>query len=85
MYHLDETLADSCEALAHDCRDLSLRALKDKVIDTVNEQLDGVRMKYEELMRADAHLLGDISDEGSRKASANANATMSLVREALGL
>jgi tryptophanyl-tRNA synthetase len=86
LYHLDPTEARSCEELANDFKDLSMRAFKEKVANSVDLHLSSIRDKYESIIHdSSTQLLSDINEEGSRKARASANATMALVRNAVGL
>ncbi|OCK82827.1 tryptophanyl-tRNA synthetase [Lepidopterella palustris CBS 459.81] len=85
LFHVDESAAPNSEALALDLKDLSMRALKEKVSDAVDRQLSVVRERYEEAMQeGNAQYLADIGEDGARRASASAEATMKLVRDAVG-
>jgi len=85
LYHLDGTDTRSCGELAHDYRDLSMRAFKEKVADSIDKRLSSIRDKYEDILHdSHTHWLSDMNEEGSRKARASADATMALVREAVG-
>ncbi|XP_014559842.1 hypothetical protein COCVIDRAFT_13230 [Bipolaris victoriae FI3] len=77
--------AASPEELARDLRDLSMRALKEKVADTVDGGISGVRERYLELMRGDQAELVRHADEGARRAEEIAERTMVRVRNALGI
>lgn len=83
-HHIDEGTTGSCEDLAHDMKDLSMRALKEKVVGIVEMNLREVRERYEGIM-GDQRTLNEIEEDGGRKARANAETTMRLVREAVGL
>lgn len=86
MYHLDGTEARSCEEVAHDSKDLSMRAFKEQVADSIDQSLSGIRDKYESNMQdSNTQWLSDMNEEGSHKARVSADATMVLVREAIGL
>jgi tryptophanyl-tRNA synthetase len=85
MYHMDESVADSCESLADALKDLSMRALKEKVAETIELHLRPVRERFEDAVHGNAEYLEDVKEEGAQKARASADATLKLVREAVGL
>lgn len=81
--HLEE--AQSSEEVADDCRNLSIRAFKERVTKCIISRLSPIRDEYERLMDADkSQLLEDIAREGASAASTRAKATMDMVREATG-
>lgn len=85
MYHVDGSISDSCESLATDLKDLSMRALKEKVADTIESHLRPVRERYANALHDRAGYLEDVKEQGAQKARASADATLKLVREAVGL
>ncbi|KAF2490417.1 tryptophanyl-tRNA synthetase [Lophium mytilinum] len=86
LAHLDDTEVRSCHEVAHDYKDLSMRAFKDKVADSIDEHLSSIRVRYETIMHdSNTHWLSEMNEEGSRRARASADATIALVRDAIGL
>jgi tryptophanyl-tRNA synthetase len=89
LYHLDaqnsaggRTIQDFAASMA----DISKKALKEKVASAIDKQLSPIREKYEEILSKDSgRLLDDVAAEGATKARKSAEATMVLVREAVGL
>ena len=85
MYHFDESLAASPEDLANDLRDLNMRALKERVADTVDLGISDIRGRYKELISgAQKELIGH-AEEGARRAEEIAESTMERVRNAMGI
>ena len=74
----------SCEELAKDMDQHSMRAFKERVAHLVSEQLKEVRESYAELINAPKRLQ-DVAEQGAQQASENASSTMLKVKEALGL
>lgn len=85
MYHFDDSVAASPEELASDLKDLSMRALKEKVADTVDAGIKDIRGRYEELMDGDQKQLVEHAEEGARRAEDIAEETMKRVRSAMGI
>jgi tryptophanyl-tRNA synthetase len=85
MYHFDESLAASPEDLANDLKDLSMRALKVKVADTIDTGISDIRQRYEELMNGDQKELVQYAQEGAQRAEKIAESTMQRVRSAMGM
>ncbi|CAN9105394.1 unnamed protein product [Alternaria alternata] len=85
MYHFDDSLAASPEDLANDLKDLSMRALKEKVADTVDMGISDIRQRYHGLMSGDQKELVQCAEEGARKAEEIAESTMQRVRKAMGM
>jgi tryptophanyl-tRNA synthetase len=87
LYHLETqhgstTIADFTSEMG----DISKKALKERVAGAIDEHLAPVRERYEEVLNADGgRLLDDVARKGAAKASKSAEATMLLVREAIGL
>ncbi|EMD67640.1 hypothetical protein COCSADRAFT_81571 [Bipolaris sorokiniana ND90Pr] len=81
-----EGKAGSPEELARDLRDLSMRALKERVADTVDVGISGVRERYLEMMRGDRQAeLVRHAEQGAQRAEEIAESTMVRVRNALGI
>jgi tryptophanyl-tRNA synthetase len=85
LYHFDESVATSPEELASDLKNLSMRALKEKVADTVDEGIRDIRGRYEELMGGSQEELVEVAEEGARRAEEIAEGTMGRVRRAMGM
>jgi tryptophanyl-tRNA synthetase len=85
MYHFDDAGAGSPEELAGDVKNLNMRALKEKVADTVDGGIRDIRERYEALMVGDQEQLIEHAEEGARRAEEIAEATMKRVRSALGM
>ena len=85
MYHFDESLAASPEDLANDFNSLSMRALKEKVADTVDLGINDTRECYQELMSGDQKELIGHAEEGAQRAEKIAESTMERVRNAMGI
>ncbi|GAQ41198.1 tryptophan--tRNA ligase MSW1 [Aspergillus tubingensis] len=75
----------SCEELVLEFQSTSLRALKENLAHKISNHLQPVREKYFSLMEDKTGYLEDISEKGARAARANAELTMTRVREAMGL
>ncbi|KAI4642299.1 hypothetical protein J4E93_007446 [Alternaria ventricosa] len=85
MFHFDESLAASPEDLANDLKTLSMRALKEKVADTVDLGIKDTRECYQELMSGDQKVLIEHAEEGAQRAEKIAESTMEKVRNAMGI
>ena len=85
MYHLDDSVAASPEDLASDLKDLSMRALKEKVADTVDAGIRDIRERYGKLMSGDQKELVEHAEDGTRRAEEIAEVTMKRVRGAMGM
>ncbi|KAE8145544.1 tryptophanyl-tRNA synthetase [Aspergillus avenaceus] len=75
----------SCEELAFEYKEASLRSLKEHLAGRVSGHLEGIRERYHSLMEDRANLLDGIAEQGAYVARANADVTMKQVREAMGL
>ena len=76
----------SPEELATACADMNLRTFKAKVSETIAESLAPIRTRYAELMGEDeGAYINHVEKEGAKKARESAEATMEVVREAVGL
>lgn len=85
MYHFDMSAAASPEELTKDLKDLTLRALKEKVADTIDAGIRDTRERYEGLMGGDHKQLIEHAEEGARRAEEMAEITMKRVRHAMGM
>jgi tryptophanyl-tRNA synthetase len=85
MYHFDESLAASPEDLASDLKDLSMRALKERVADTIDGGIRDIRERYTELMNGDEKELVQHAQKGTQRAEEIAESTMQRVRNAMGI
>jgi tryptophanyl-tRNA synthetase len=85
MYHFDDAEAASPEELANELKDLSMRALKEKVADTIDAGIRDTRGRYQDLMGADQKRLVEHAEEGAQRAEAIAEVTMKQVRNAMGM
>jgi tryptophanyl-tRNA synthetase len=85
LYRFDESVAASPEELASELKNLSMRALKEKVTDTVDEGIRDVRGRYEELMGGSQKELVEVAEEGARRAEEIAEETTRRVRTAMGM
>ncbi|KAH6661275.1 tryptophanyl-tRNA synthetase [Truncatella angustata] len=73
-------------ALAADCENLGLGDLKKRVGDAIVKELEGVRVRYEEILdRSGGRWVEQIQLEGAQKARDNAAETMRMVRDVVGL
>lgn len=87
LYYLDEDQTESPAHLAQDMfgAGMSMKALKEKVADTVEEHIRPVREKYEEVMAMPDGSLRGMQIAGAETARALAEPTMTKVKEAMGL
>jgi tryptophanyl-tRNA synthetase len=85
MYHFNDSIAASPEELANDLRELSMRALKEKVTDTVDVGIRDIRGRYEALMGENEQQLIQHAEDGARRAGDIAEETMKKVRSAMGM
>ncbi|KAF1361960.1 tryptophanyl-tRNA synthetase-like protein [Lizonia empirigonia] len=85
IFHFDQAGAASPEELAHDLRNLSMRALKEKAAGTVDESIRPIRERYQELMDGDQKELIAHAEHGAQKAETMAESTMVRIRNAMGL
>lgn len=76
----------SPEELGKTYSDVNLRTFKTKVSETIAESLSPIRMRYAELIAEDDGAYIDyVEKQGAMKARESAEATMVVVREAVGL
>jgi tryptophanyl-tRNA synthetase len=85
LYHFDNSVAASPRELASDLKDLSMRALKEKVADTIDVGIRDIRGRYEELMSGNQKELVEHAEGGARRAEEMAEETMKRVRSAMGM
>jgi tryptophanyl-tRNA synthetase len=85
MYHFDESVAASPEELANQLKGLSMRALKEKVGETVDMGIKDIRERYAELMGGNQDKLVRHAEDGARRAEEIAEKTMKRVRSAMGM
>ncbi len=85
VHHLEDG-ATTCEDLANKYCSLSKRQFKEMVAERVSSSLSHIRRNYERILKADdGRYLDAVAAQGAVKASASAEETMVLVREAMGL
>ncbi|KAF9892207.1 mitochondrial 37S ribosomal protein rsm10 [Aspergillus nanangensis] len=75
----------SCDDLALEFESASLRALKDHLATQVSDHLQPIRERYRSLMGDKTDYLEVVAEQGAQVARANAELTMSQVREVMGL
>lgn len=76
----------SCDELARECQDMSLRHFKELVADCLVGELADIRKEYSRIMEAEGGLYIDaVAAQGTRKAKESAEETMARVRESVGL
>ncbi|KAJ6198358.1 tryptophanyl-tRNA synthetase [Bipolaris maydis] len=87
LWHFDQNGGTgSPEELAEHLKDLSMRALKERVADTVDTGISGVRERYLELMKGGGQTeLVRHAEQGAQRAEEIAESTMVRVRNALGI
>lgn len=85
LYHFDPAGAASPEQLANELQGLSMRALKERVADTVDTSISGIRARYQDLMGGDQKELVQHAEHGAQRAEQIAESTMARVRDALGI
>ncbi|TKA76580.1 hypothetical protein B0A55_04049 [Friedmanniomyces simplex] len=85
LYHTDSRSAySSQEESAKDLAGRSMRALKERVADTVESTVKRIRASYEDLLH-DEFYLDRVAAEGAEKAAKSAAVTMKAVKNAVGL
>ncbi|KAL1608971.1 Tryptophan--tRNA ligase, mitochondrial [Nothophoma quercina] len=85
IYHFGEAGVASPEELAQDLKNLSMRALKERAADTVDENIAPIRDRYDQLMSGDQKELVTHAENGARKAEDIAESTMLRIRNAMGM
>lgn len=74
------------EAVANSLMGAKLADLKARCVEAVTTELEGIRERYDELLqRQGGKYLDDIEAEGAEVARKNAEETMRLVRDVVGL
>lgn len=84
-YHIGESQASSAEELGRDLNGLSIKALKQLVVDRVDEHIKPIRDRMMILFDGKSSELEYAAELGRQKASQSAAGTMKLVRDAVGL
>lgn len=86
IYHTtySDGIGGGQQALAKEMTGMSLRAVKDRAADTVENVVEPIREKYAESIHND-QLLADVAYEGAQQARASASQTIDDVKKALGL
>lgn len=85
MSHFD-VQGRSPEELGKTYSGMDLRTFKTKVWETIAESLSPIRMRYAELIAEDdGAYIDHVEKQGAMKARESAEATMAVVREAVGL
>lgn len=80
--HLEER---SCEDIAAEFQNASLRALKEHAAARIAHHLQPIRERYLEIMNDGNGYLDSVAHEGAAAAQANASITMQRLRDAMGL
>lgn len=75
----------TCEEIAAEYHDASLRALKEHVGSRIAYHLQEIRERYAEIMEDKTGYLDTVARQGAEAAQANASVTMRQVRDAMGL
>lgn len=82
----NQTPEDLVKTEGFDSEDVPLKALKMRTAEAVVKELGEVRERYlYYTQQKGAQWLDDVAQKGAEKANANAERTMKLVREAIGL
>ncbi|KAG8626621.1 hypothetical protein KVT40_005566 [Elsinoe batatas] len=84
-FNMDDQGATSAADLAKDYEGLSLKAFKGQVADIINAKLDPIRNRYMEIEADGERQIEDAARLGAQRASESANATMRMVRMAIGM
>lgn len=85
MSYFDEQ-GRTAEELAQACNSMNMRQFKATVSSAISESLASTRDKYDRIINNDeTHYLDDIAIEGSNKARRQADKTMTVVRQVMGL
>jgi tryptophanyl-tRNA synthetase len=88
MYYMDETISSSPEALAAELKTTSMRVLKEKVADVVEERVRPIRESYNIAMaRPDTgkDSLREVQELGADKAASIASDKINEVKRRMGL
>ncbi|KAF2226528.1 putative tryptophanyl-tRNA synthetase [Elsinoe ampelina] len=84
-FSLDDQGATSAADLAKGYAGLSLKAFKGQVAAIINAKLDPIRNRYVEIEADGGRQIEDAAQLGAQRASESANATMQMVRKAIGM
>ena len=85
MSHFDKD-GRSCVDIAREYESLSIRDFKNKAVDCISSNLSGIRSQYERLLENEnGRYLDEVAIKGAERAKTNADATMTVIREAVGL
>ena len=85
LYHCtDGATMESQQVLAEDMKDISMRSLKEKTADAVEQAIRPIRERYQEVIQ-DQTALDDTAAGGAEKARASASTTLTKVKQAMGL
>lgn len=84
LHHVEGSSPSPAE-LARDFEGLSLKALKGRVATAVDQVLAPIRERYIEILSDGGRAVDEAAEDGARKATASAEATMLRVRETIGL
>jgi tryptophanyl-tRNA synthetase len=85
LYHFGDSATGSPEELASDLKGSSMRALKEKVADTIDAGIRDTRERYQDLMGDDGKRLIEQAEDGATRAEEMAEETMKRVRSAMGM
>ncbi|KAH0538625.1 hypothetical protein FGG08_004826 [Glutinoglossum americanum] len=85
MSHFDEG-GKSCVDIARQYESFSIRDFKNNVTDCLLGSLSGIRNEYKRLLETEnGRYLDEVTMNGAERAKANADATMRVIRGAVGL
>ncbi|PNS18502.1 tryptophan-tRNA ligase [Sphaceloma murrayae] len=84
-FHLDPSGTGSPQEFTEQFKGMSLKVFKGRIAQIVNTNLRPIRERYLELEGSEGRYIDDATDQGARNARESADATMQLVREAVGL
>lgn len=75
----------SCNEIASEYHDASLRSLKEHVANRIAHHLQEVRERYLSIMEDKTDYLESVAQQGAEAAQVNASLTMRQIRDAMGL
>lgn len=87
IYHAsgyDTSSAGHQEDLAREMENMSMRVVKDRAAQAVNDLIQPIRERYTEIMEREGEELEGIAKAGAEEARNSAEVTMKAVREAVG-
>jgi tryptophanyl-tRNA synthetase len=82
--HITET-PESCQAIAHNCKNLSMQGLKNMVATAIANELRDIRPQFLQLMDQNNEILGEEIQLGAARARAKAKIVFSKVHQSLGI